>query len=52
MPPGEIAVKVTGNPAGEFIARTEQELSDRLCTALRACMNQPDKTASICSIRK
>jgi transposase len=36
----------------DFIARTEAELSDRLCTALRAFMNQPDKTASICSIRK
>jgi ech hydrogenase subunit E len=24
MPPGEIAVKVTGNPIGEVIARTEQ----------------------------
>ena len=36
----------------DFIARTDEELTARLCTALRAFMNQPDQTASICSIRK
>jgi transposase len=36
----------------DFIARTDGELTDRLCTALRSFMDQPDKTASICSIRK
>lgn len=36
----------------DFIARTEAELSDRLCSALRAFTNQPNNTASICSIRK
>jgi len=36
----------------DFIARTDEALTDRLCTALRSFMDQPDKTASICSIRK
>ena len=36
----------------DFIARTEQELSDRLCQALRSFMNDPLKTSSVCSIRK
>jgi transposase len=36
----------------DFIARTDGELTARLCTALRSFMDQPDKTASICSIRK
>jgi transposase len=36
----------------DFIARTEQELSDRLCLALRSFINDPPKTSSICSIRK
>jgi len=36
----------------DFIARTPQELSDRLCTALKSFIDQPAKTASICSIRK
>lgn len=36
----------------DFIARSDEELSDRLCNALRSFMDQPDKTASICSIRK
>lgn len=36
----------------DFIARTEQELSDRLCLALRSFMNDPPKTASICAVRK
>ena len=36
----------------DFIARTEQELSDRLCLALRSFMNDPPKTSSICAIRK
>jgi len=34
------------------IARTPQELMDRLCAALKSVLAQPDKTASICSIRK
>ena len=36
----------------DFIARTDEELIDRLCTALRSFMDQPGKTASLCSIRK
>jgi len=36
----------------DFIARTPEELTDRLCTALKSFMDQPSKTASICSIRK
>lgn len=36
----------------DFIARTPQELTDRLCTALRSFINLPAKTASICSVRK
>ncbi len=36
----------------DFIARTPQELTDRLCTALRSFIDLPAKTASICSIRK
>ena len=36
----------------DFIARTEQELSDRLCVALRSFMDNPPKTSSICCIRK
>lgn len=36
----------------DFIARTEQELSDRLCLALKSFMEDPSKTASICAIRK
>lgn len=38
----------------DYIAHSEQELSDRLCLALRSFMNDPPKTSSICScsIRK
>jgi len=36
----------------DFFARTPQELSDRLCTALKNFMDDPAKTASNCSIRK
>jgi transposase len=36
----------------DFIARTPEELTERLCTALRSFLAQPAKTASICSIRK
>jgi hypothetical protein len=36
----------------DFIARTPQELSDRLCTALKSFLDDPTKTASNCSIRK
>ena len=36
----------------DFIARTHTELSDRLCAALKSFINQPDKTASLCAIRK
>lgn len=36
----------------DFIARTPQELSDRLCTALKSFIEDPAKTASNCSIRK
>ena len=36
----------------DFIAHSPQELEDRLCEALKSFMDQPTKTASICSIRK
>jgi hypothetical protein len=36
----------------DFIARTHDELTNRLCEALKSFMDQPAKTASICSIRK
>jgi len=36
----------------DFIARTPEELTERLCAALRSFLDQPSKTASICSIRK
>ncbi|MFO1511569.1 MAG: hypothetical protein U1F83_01430 [Verrucomicrobiota bacterium] len=36
----------------DFIARTQAELTDRLCTAIKAFLANPTKTASICSIRK
>lgn len=36
----------------DFIARTSDELTERLCLALRSFIAQPLKTASICSIRK
>ena len=36
----------------DFIARTPEELSDRLCTALKSFIDNPAKTASNCSIRK
>jgi transposase len=36
----------------DFLARTDEELTERLCTALCSFIAQPDKTASICSIRK
>jgi transposase len=36
----------------DFIARSDAELTDRLCTALKSFIDQPSKTASICSIRK
>jgi transposase len=36
----------------DFIARTPEQLTERLCTALKSLIDQPHKTASICSIRK
>lgn len=36
----------------DYIARTPEALTDRLVTALQSCLAQPDKTASICAIRK
>lgn len=36
----------------DFIARTPEQLTDRLCTALRSLVDQPEKNVSICSIRK
>lgn len=36
----------------DFIARTPQELTDRLCAALKSFIDLPAKAASICSIRK
>jgi transposase len=36
----------------DFIAHTEQELSDRLCLALRSFINDSPKTTSVCAVRK
>lgn len=36
----------------DFIARTPDELTQRLCAALKSFIEQPAKTASICTIRK
>jgi transposase len=36
----------------DYFARTSEELTERLCTALKSFIDQPDKTASACSIRK
>lgn len=36
----------------DFFARTEEELSNRLCLALRSFMDDSSKTASVCSFRK
>jgi hypothetical protein len=36
----------------DFIARTEAELTERLCLAIKSFLAAPDKTASVCSIRK
>jgi transposase len=36
----------------DYIARTDEELTGRLCTALKSFIDQPDKTASACAIRK
>ena len=36
----------------DFIARTPQELSDRLCLAVQSFVHDPTKTASTCSLRK
>jgi len=36
----------------DFFARTSEELTERLCTALKSFIDQPNKTASACTIRK
>ncbi len=36
----------------DFFARTSEELTERLCTALKSFIDQPAKTASACTIRK
>ena len=36
----------------DYLARTPDELTERLCTALKSFIDQPDKTASACIIRK
>lgn len=36
----------------DFIAHSAQDLSDRLCTALKSFIDQPSNTPSICSIQK
>ena len=36
----------------DFIARSEEELTARLCTALKSFLADPAKTASICSMRR
>lgn len=36
----------------DYFARTSEELTDRLCQALKSFIDQPVKTASACTIRK
>jgi transposase len=36
----------------DFIARTPEELTNRLCTALKSFIDDSPKTASICALRK
>lgn len=36
----------------DFLARTDTELIDRLCAALKSFIADPAKTASLCSLRK
>ena len=36
----------------DFIAHTDEQLADRLCTALKSFIDDTQKTASICSFRK
>lgn len=36
----------------DFLAKTTEELTDRISTALMSFVQSPEKTASICSIRK
>lgn len=36
----------------DFLARTPEELTGRLCTALKRFVAQPDKTASACATRQ
>jgi transposase len=36
----------------DYFARTSQELTERLCQALKSFIDQPAKTASACTIRK
>jgi len=36
----------------DFMARSHAELSDRLCAASKSFIDQPNKTASLCAIRK
>jgi transposase len=36
----------------DYVARTPEELTDRPCLALKSFIDQPDKTASACTIRK
>lgn len=36
----------------DYFARTPEELTERLCTALKSFIDQPAKTASACTIRK
>jgi hypothetical protein len=36
----------------DFIARPPEELTQRLCTALKSFIDDSSKTASICAIRK
>jgi len=36
----------------DFIAPTQAELTERLCTALKSFIEQPAKTAALCSLRQ
>jgi hypothetical protein len=36
----------------DYIARSDEELMERLCTALKSFIDDAPKTASVCAFRK
>ncbi len=45
-------LRVKADWFSDFIASDKTSLCDRLCTALKSFIDDPTKTASVCSIRK